>query len=158
MKIEIFTDGAVSGNPGKGGYGIILISGIYRREISQGFRLTTNNRMELLSVIVALEALKVQEAQIIIYSDSQYVVDAVNKNWIYSWLKKRFKNVKNRDLWSRIIPLLQKFKPIFIWVKGHASNFENNNADSLAIAASKQQNLLIDDWYEANVECENLKM
>lgn len=148
MNISIYTDGAAQGNPGKGGYGIVMISGPHRKELSQGFRLTTNNRMELLSVIVALETLKLEGSNVTIYSDSRYVVDAVEKKWVFGWVKKGFKDKKNVDLWKRFLLIYPKHKVKFVWVKGHADNSENNRCDELAVAAAKSGNLLIDIEYE----------
>jgi len=146
--ITIYTDGSARGNPGPGGYGAVLISGKHRKEISQGYRLTTNNRMELLSVIVALEALKLRGSEVTIYSDSKYVVEAVEKGWLKEWVKKDFKKKKNRDLWLRFLEVYKKHKVRFVWVKGHANNVENNVCDQLAVEASSLPNLLIDDVYE----------
>jgi ribonuclease HI len=145
--ITIYTDGASRGNPGPGGFGAVLISGSHRKEISQGYRLTTNNRMELMSVIVALEALKKEGQQVTIYSDSQYVVHAVEKGWIFGWEKKNFAKKKNADLWSRFLRVYRKHQVKFVWVRGHASNKENNRCDELAVAAAMGGNLLIDDGY-----------
>lgn len=125
----------------------MLISGSHRKEISQGFRLTTNNRMELLSVIVALEALKKEGQHVTIYSDSQYVVYAVEKKWVFGWEKKNFSGKKNADLWSRFLRVFRKHKVKFVWVRGHATNKENNYCDELAVAAAMGSNLLIDDGY-----------
>lgn len=147
--IAIYTDGACSGNPGPGGYGIVLISGNHRKEVSQGFGLTTNNRMELLAVIVALEILKVEGSVVTVYTDSKYVSDAINQKWIYSWVKKGFKKVKNPDLWKRFLVVYPKHSVKFVWVKGHADNKENNVCDRLAVEASKSKNLLIDEFFEA---------
>jgi ribonuclease HI len=146
--ITIYTDGSARGNPGPGGYGAVLISGKHRKEISQGYRLTTNNRMELLSVIVALEALKLKASEVTIYSDSKYVVEAVEKGWLKEWVKKDFKKKKNRDLWLRFLEVYKKHKVRFVWVKGHANNVENNVCDKLAVEASSLPNLLIDEEYE----------
>lgn len=146
--ITIYTDGSARGNPGPGGFGAVLISGKHRKEISQGYRLTTNNRMELLSVIVALEALKLKESEVTIFSDSKYVVEAVEKGWLQDWVKKDFKKKKNRDLWLRFLKIYKKHKVRFIWVKGHANNIENNVCDKLAVEASSLPNLLIDEEYE----------
>ena len=146
--INIYTDGAARGNPGPGGYGVILEWNKHRKEISEGYRLTTNNRMELLAVIVGLEALKTKNAVITVYSDSRYVVDAINKNWINAWIKRNFKNVKNPDLWKRLIPLLQKYQVKFIWIKGHNNHPENERCDELAVEASKQSDLKTDIEYE----------
>src|ERR1043165_9433849 len=116
--ITIYTDGASRGNPGPGGFGAVLISGPHRKEISQGYRLTTNNRMELLSVIVALEALK-KEGQIVnIYTDSQYVAHAIEKGWVFGWEKKSFNKKKNQDLWKRLLKVYRKHRVKFIWIRG----------------------------------------
>jgi len=151
LKIEIFTDGACSGNPGKGGYGIVMKvpEKNYEKRYSAGFRLTTNNRMELLAVIVALEKLKSTENDIHIYTDSKYVSDAINQKWIFGWIKKGFKNVKNPDLWRRIVPLLKAHNPIFHWVKGHAGHPENEICDQLAVKAAQSPTLEIDEFFEA---------
>lgn len=158
--IDIFTDGSALGNPGRGGYGVVLISGQYRREISQGFRLTTNNRMELLSVIVALECIKNEGESVKVYSDSKYVVDAVNKGWVFMWRVKGFKNKKNPDLWQRFLAIYEKHNVKFIWVKGHATNVENNRCDVLATSAARGAQLLCDEVYEMvskNEKLENKK-
>ena len=146
--IKIFTDGAAQGNPGRGGYGTIMRYGNYEKELSQGFRLTTNNRMELLAVISGLEAIKKDGIPVTIYSDSEYVVNAVEKGWLWNWEKKNFKDKKNVDLWKRYIPLHKKFKPKFVWVKGHAGHAENERCDQLAVAAANGGNLLVDHEYE----------
>ena len=150
LRIDIFTDGACSGNPGRGGYGIVMKvpEKNYERRFSKGFRLTTNNRMELLAVIVALEKLKSPENDIHIYTDSKYVSDAINQKWIFGWIKKGFKNVKNPDLWRRIVPLLNAHNPTFHWVKGHAGHPENEICDQLAVAAAKSSNLVADTFFE----------
>lgn len=150
--IKIFTDGAAKGNPGPGGYGAILRYGKHEKELSQGFRLTTNNRMELLAVIVALEALNKTGIAVEVYSDSSYVVNAVEKGWLWTWEKKDFKNKANPDLWTRLIPLLKKYKPKFIWVKGHAGHPENERCDELAVEAAEGGNLQIDTAYENSIE------
>lgn len=146
--ISIYTDGACSGNPGPGGYGIVLISGNLRKEVSQGYRKTTNNRMELLAVIVALEMLKVEGSDVTIYTDSKYVSEAVNQKWIYGWVKKGFKKVKNPDLWKRFLNIFPKHNVRIVWVKGHADNKENNVCDVLAVNASRASVLLIDEYFE----------
>ncbi|OIP05816.1 MAG: ribonuclease HI [Bacteroidetes bacterium CG2_30_32_10] len=156
MEITIYTDGSAKGNPGKGGYGVVLISGTHRKELSQGYRLTTNNRMELLSVIVALEAIKTPNANVTIYSDSKYVVDSIEKGWVYSWLKKQFKGKKNQDLWLRFLSIYKNHKVKFIWIKGHNENPENEVCDRLAVKASDEYNLLIDEYYEAMQNKEDL--
>jgi ribonuclease HI len=148
--ITIYTDGAAKGNPGPGGYGAILQSGPHYKEISQGFRLTTNNRMELLSVIVCLEMLKQDGCEVTVYSDSKYVVDAVEKNWIRGWVKRGWKNVKNPDLWKRYLVVAQKHKVRFKWIKGHNGHQMNERCDFLAVEASVGRDLLVDAWYEAN--------
>lgn len=148
MKIIIYTDGAAKGNPGNGGYGIVMMAGHHRKEISQGYRHTTNNRMELLSVIVALETLKNPENDITIYSDSKYVVDAVEKRWVFGWEQKGFKDKKNPDLWKRFLKIYRKHKVKFVWVKGHADNPENERCDELAVQAAMSGNLLVDSGYE----------
>ncbi|MBR4265339.1 MAG: ribonuclease HI [Bacteroidales bacterium] len=132
----MYTDGASRGNPGPGGYGVVLMSGPYRREISEGFKQTTNNRMELLAVIVGLEALKKDGMDVTIYSDSQYVVNSVEKGWVWSWVKSGFKGKKNADLWKRFLIVYQKHKVKFIWIKGHNETPENERCDRLAVAAA----------------------
>lgn len=149
--INIFTDGAAKGNPGPGGYGVVLKFGQHRKELSEGFRLTTNNRMELLAVISALQELKTTEFPVQIYSDSKYVVDAVEKGWLWSWQKKGFKDKKNPDLWLRYIPLHLKYKPKFIWVKGHNGHTENERCDELAVNASMGAKLAVDKGYEESL-------
>ncbi len=149
-EIIIYTDGAASGNPGPGGYGVVLISGPYRKEISQGYKKTTNNRMELLAVIIGLEALKFKNCNVTIYSDSKYVVDAVENGWIFEWEKIRFKKKKNPDLWIRFLKVYRSHKVKFIWIKGHADNKENEICDKLAVKASQEPDLLIDEDYEKN--------
>ena len=143
----MYTDGAARGNPGPGGYGVVLISGKYRKELSEGFRHTTNNRMELLAVIVGLETLRIKGSRVTIYSDSKYVVDAVEKKWIFGWEKKRFRKVKNPDLWIRFLKIFRQHDVKMIWVKGHANNPENERCDELAVEASKQVNLKEDSGY-----------
>lgn len=148
MKIIIYTDGAATGNPGPGGYGAVLMAGKRTKEISEGFRLTTNNRMELLAVIKAIETLKKEKLDVTIYSDSKYVVDAVEKKWLFGWVKKDFKNKKNVDLWKRFLKTYYKHQIKFIWVKGHAGNHYNEICDQLAVEASQQHDLQIDEGYE----------
>ena len=148
--IEIYTDGAASGNPGPGGYGVILRSGSHYKELSGGFRLTTNNRMELLAVIVGLESIKKPGAQVTIYSDSKYVVDSVEKKWVFGWVKKQFKDKKNKDLWIRFLAVYKLHDVKFIWIKGHNAHPENERCDVLAVAAGKQKSsLAIDVEFEA---------
>ncbi len=147
--ISIYADGASRGNPGPGGYGVVMLYGTLRKELSDGFRLTTNNRMELLGVIAALEALKKEDTTATVYSDSKYVVDSVEKKWVFGWEKKNFKEKKNSDLWIRFLTIYRKHKIKFIWVKGHNSNKENNRCDELAVAAAQGAHLKIDTGYEA---------
>jgi len=146
--ITIYTDGSAKGNPGRGGYGVVMISGNHRKELSEGFRLTTNNRMELLGVIVALETLKKERSDVVVYSDSKYVVEAVEKGWVFGWEKKGFKKKKNVDLWQRFLEIYPKHNVKFVWVKGHANNMENENCDRLAVDAADGGTLLIDSGYE----------
>jgi len=152
MKIRIYTDGSSKGNPGPGGYGAVMLSEQgHRRELAQGFRKTTNNRMELLSVIVALETIKADDALITVYSDSKYVVDAVEKKWVFKWEKKFFENKKNSDLWKRFLKIYRQHIVCFIWVKGHANNLENERCDRLAVAAAcASDRHLIDKGFEAS--------
>jgi ribonuclease HI len=147
-KVTVYTDGAASGNPGPGGYGIVMMSGQHRKELSAGFKHTTNNRMELLAVIVALETLKFEGTQVSIYTDSKYVADAVEKKWVFGWEKTGFKKKKNPDLWQRFLKIYRKHHVKFIWVKGHANIPENERCDQLAVAASQQANLPADEGYE----------
>ncbi len=149
--VLIYTDGASRGNPGPGGFGAVLLFGSLRKELSEGFRLTTNNRMELMSVIVALEALKKENTPATIYSDSKYVVDSVEKKWVFGWEKKNFKQKKNADLWIRFLKVYRKHNIKFVWVKGHASNVENNRCDELAVAAAQDRDLQIDAGYEKEI-------
>ena len=149
-KITIYTDGASRGNPGPGGYGTVLISGAYRKDLSQGYKITTNNRMELLAVIVGLEALKKEGSDVTIYSDSKYVVDAVEKRWVFNWVKTRFKGKKNQDLWMRFLAIYPKHNVKFVWVKGHANIPGNEIADQLAVDAALKPNLLDDIGYDPN--------
>lgn len=150
LKINIFTDGACSGNPGRGGYGIVMKvpEKNYEKRYSQGYLLTTNNRMELLAVITALEKLKSTENDIHIYTDSKYVSDAINQKWIFGWIKKGFKNVKNPDLWRRMVPLLKAYRTTFHWIKGHAGHPENEICDQLAVKAAQTEPLLTDKFFE----------
>jgi ribonuclease HI len=148
--IHIYTDGSSRGNPGPGGYGIIMKSGQHYKEISQGYRMTTNNRMELLSVIVALECIKQEGQEVVITSDSKYVVDAVEKRWVFGWEKKGFKDKKNPDLWKRFLKIYPKHKVKFNWVRGHNEHPENERCDELAVAAAMGKNLLTDVGYENN--------
>lgn len=151
MALEIYTDGASRGNPGPGGYGILLKWGEKMKEISAGYRMTTNNRMELLAVIVALESLTRDGVNITIYSDSKYVVDSVEKRWIWGWQQKGWAGKKNVDLWQKYIALHNKHNIRFVWVKGHANNPYNNRCDILATTAADGRNLLVDAVYEAEM-------
>lgn len=147
-KITIYTDGAASGNPGPGGYGIVLLSGHHRKELSGGFRMTTNNRMELLAVIIALETLRYPNSDVTLYADSRYVVDAVEKGWLFEWEKKRFRKKKNPDLWTRFLKVYRQHKVKFIWIKGHAEYTENERCDRLAVLASQSGHLQEDEGYD----------
>lgn len=148
-QLIIYTDGAARGNPGRGGYGAILMWGNKQKELSAGYRLTTNNRMELMAVIVALKALTKEGLDILIYTDSQYVLNSVEKKWLDGWIKTDFKGgKKNKDLWMQYYHLAKKHSIKFVWVKGHADNIHNNRCDELATAAADGSNLLIDEGYE----------
>jgi ribonuclease HI len=155
-EITIYTDGASSGNPGPGGYGVVLISGKHRLEKSEGFLLTTNNRMELLAVITGLEALKIPGSKVVIYTDSKYVVDSVEKGWVFQWESKAVKRKKNPDLWIRFLKIYRKHKVRFVWIKGHANIPENEICDRLAVAASSGNDLPEDTGYIAQIESELL--
>lgn len=147
--IELYTDGASSGNPGPGGYGVILRSGPHYKEISQGFRKTTNNRMELLAVITGLEALRKPGQDVVVYSDSKYVIDAVEKGWVHGWMRKGFAGKKNKDLWMRFLQIYKLHRVRFVWVKGHAGHPENERCDQLAVQASlNSTNWQIDGVFE----------
>ena len=146
-RIEIYTDGAARGNPGPGGYGIVLKYGNQRKEISGGFKHTTNNRMELLAVIIALEQLKYPGSDVVLYSDSSYVCKAVNEGWIFTWEEKGFKKKKNPDLWKRFLKIYREHHVSMIWIKGHANNPDNEICDKLAVAASKEKDLPEDEGY-----------
>lgn len=145
--VTIYTDGSSLGNPGPGGYGAVLLSPPYRKELSAGYRLTTNNRMELLAVCVALEALKFEGTEVTLYSDSKYVVDSVEKGWLFGWEKRGFAKAKNPDLWMRFLRVYRRHRVKFVWVKGHASTVENNRCDELAVAAAHGARLLEDVGY-----------
>jgi len=151
LAIIAYTDGSSLGNPGPGGYGTILLETEkkLKKEFSQGFRLTTNNRMELMAVIVALEKLKNPKTEITIYTDSKYVCDSVEKKWVFGWEKKGFKGKKNEDLWRRFLISYRKHKVNFQWVKGHAGNEFNERADVIAVAAANSKDLKIDIGFEA---------
>jgi len=153
--INIYTDGSSIGNPGRGGYGLILEYKGTTKEFSEGFRLTTNNRMELLSVIIGLEKIKKTGIPIIVHSDSKYVVDAVEKKWLFSWEKKNFGKKKNPDLWIRFLKIFRKHQVRFVWVKGHSNIKENERCDQLAVEAAESSSLKKDVWYENNVANNN---
>lgn len=148
--IYLYTDGAASGNPGPGGYGVVLICGAARKELSGGFRRTTNNRMELLAVIKGLEAIKWENATVEVYSDSTYVVKAITEGWLDKWVAKGWKKVKNPDLWQAFIPLFRKHSVTFHWLKGHAGHPENERCDRLAVAAYGLPGLPADEGYETD--------
>ena len=149
-KVHIYTDGACSGNPGNGGYGIVMewVGKPYKKEFSEGFRLTTNNRMELLAVIMALEKLKTDNTEALVFSDSKYVVDAIEKKWVFGWQRKGFAGKKNSDLWKRFLKVYSKHKISFTWIKGHNDHPQNDRCDKLAVAASQKKNLLVDKGFE----------
>jgi ribonuclease HI len=147
-RIIIYTDGAASGNPGPGGYGVVMKYGSHRKELSGGYRMTTNNRMELLAVIVALEKLKYDASPVTVYTDSRYVCEAVNQKWLFDWERKGFKKKKNPDLWRRFLPLYRKHDIRLVWIKGHAENPENERCDRLAVEASRRAGLPADEGYE----------
>jgi len=146
-EVTIYTDGACSGNPGPGGYGVVLMSGSHRKEISEGFRLTTNNRMELLAIIKGLEALKKKNTPVKLFTDSQYVANAVNKGWVFDWERKHFKKKKNQDLWIRFLELYRQHNVSLFWLKGHNNDTENERCDVLAVNASKEPVLSEDTGY-----------
>ena len=156
QSVYLYTDGSSLGNPGPGGYGIILewVGMHYAKEFAQGYKRTTNNRMELLAVIIGLEKLKKTPLEIVVYSDSKYVVDAVEKKWVFNWEKKNFKDKKNKDLWLRFLKVYRKHKVHFEWIKGHNNHPQNERCDLLAVQAAKSENLLSDVIYE-QVEKEN---
>lgn len=147
--LHIYTDGASRGNPGKGGYGIVMIWGNQKKEMAAGYRLTTNNRMELMAVIVALQSLTKKNIPLTIYTDSKYVADSIEKKWLHNWIKTDFKGgKKNKDLWLQYYKLAKDFSIKIKWVKGHADNVFNNRCDELATSAADGKNLLIDEGYE----------
>ena len=155
-EIIIYADGASSGNPGRGGYGVVLISGKHRLEKSEGFRLTTNNRMELMGIIAGLEALKIPGSKVVVYTDSKYVADSVEKRWVFQWESKAFKNKKNPDLWIRFLKIYHKHTVRFVWIKGHSNNVENEVCDRLAVEASMGSKLLEDRGYQSIQEINGL--
>ena len=150
-EVHIYTDGAAKGNPGNGGYGVVmeLVGSPYKKEFYEGFRLTTNNRMELLAVIVGLEKLKNPKTKVLVVSDSKYVVDAVEKKWVFGWEKKNFSGKKNPDLWIRFLKIYRKHQVDFKWIKGHNNHPQNERCDELAVMASVQEKLSVDAFYES---------
>jgi ribonuclease HI len=156
LKVSIYTDGSARGNPGNGGYGVVMISGAHRKELSAGYRLTTNNRMELLAVIVAIESMKLPNLHITVFTDSKYVCEAVEKRWVFNWVKTGFKDKKNPDLWRRFLELYPKHTIQFKWIKGHAGHPLNERCDQLATAAADGKNLLIDTFYEQEQRKNNM--
>lgn len=150
-EVLIYTDGAARGNPGPGGYGIVMewAGKNYRKEFSQGYRYTTNNRMELLAVIEALRKLKRPGVRVVVYTDSRYVSDAVEKRWLFGWEKKNFKDKKNPDLWKEFLVEYRKHQVSFVWVKGHNNHPQNERCDALAVAASHSKELLEDVGFTA---------
>ncbi|MDP4826616.1 MAG: ribonuclease HI [Flavobacteriales bacterium] len=150
-EVIIYTDGGASGNPGKGGYGAILMYGRHKKELSGAFRVTTNNRMELLAVITSLEAITKPDQLVCIVSDSKYVVDAVQKGWVFNWERVKFKKKKNPDLWRRFLEVYRKHRVRFVWVKGHDGNAMNERADVLAVSAYQNGPLHIDEGYESGL-------
>ena len=149
-QVHIYTDGAAKGNPGPGGYGVVMemVGTPYKKEFYEGFRHTTNNRMELLAVIVGLEKLKAPKTNVLVVSDSKYVVDSVEKGWVFGWEKKYFKDKKNPDLWMRFLKIYKQHHVKFMWIKGHNNHPQNERCDELAVMASQQKNLNIDTFYE----------
>ncbi len=149
-QVHIYTDGAAKGNPGPGGYGVVMemVGSPYKKEFFEGFRHTTNNRMELLAVIVGLEKLKTLKTNVLVVSDSKYVVDSVEKGWVFGWEKKYFKDKKNPDLWLRFLKIYRHHNVKFMWIKGHNNHTQNERCDELAVMASQQKNLNIDTFYE----------
>jgi ribonuclease HI len=152
LQVNIYTDGAARGNPGPGGYGVVMKSGKHLKEMAEGFRKTTNNRMELLAVIVALESLKMGGLYVTVYTDSKYVCDAIEKKWLDNWQRTNFKGKKNADLWQRFLKIYPKQHVSMRWIKGHAGHTENERCDVLATtAADDKTNLLIDEGFESGL-------
>jgi len=150
--IDIYTDGASRGNPGPGGYGTLLLYKGHRKELSQGYRLTTNNRMELLAVIVGLESLTRKDIPVRVTSDSKYVVDAVNKGWLFNWEKINYKKKKNPDLWKRFLTIYRTIEKVeFFWIKGHSAHPLNERCDELAVEAALYGDLIVDHYFEEEV-------
>lgn len=150
--VHIYTDGAARGNPGPGGYGIVMewVGKSYKKEFAQGFKHTTNNRMELLAVIEALKKLKNPGTQAIVFTDSKYVADAVTKGWVFSWEKKKFRERKNADLWKDFLKEYRRHQVDFKWIRGHNNHPQNERCDRLAVAASKEPGLLPDEGFKAD--------
>ena len=150
-EVHIYTDGAAKGNPGPAGYGVVMemVGTPYKKEFYEGFRLSTNNRMELLAVIVGLEKLKNPKTKVLVVSDSKYVVDAVEKRWVFQWEKINFKAKKNPDLWMRFLKVYRKHQVDFQWIKGHNNHPQNERCDELAVMASQQEKLSVDEFYES---------
>lgn len=149
-EVHIYTDGAAKGNPGNGGYGVVMewVGKPYKKEFYEGFRYTTNNRMELLAVIVGLEKLKKENTSVLVISDSKYVVDSVQKKWVFGWEKKGFAGKKNPDLWKRFLIVNKKHNVDFKWIKGHNNHPQNERCDELAVMAAMQKQVSIDAFYE----------
>jgi ribonuclease HI len=152
--IHIYTDGSALGNPGPGGYGIIIewVGKNYIKEFSRGFKYTTNNRMELLAVIEALEMLKQRPMDVLVFSDSKYVIEAVDKKWVFGWVKKQFKGKKNPDLWKRFLAIYAQHNVRFQWIKGHNDHPQNERCDYLAVTAAKNMAVEHDRYYEQSVQ------
>ena len=151
-KIKIYTDGSSIGNPGPGGYGIILYWEGKIRELTGGYRKTTNNRMELLAVIIGLESIKYKPSNVTIFSDSKYVIDSIEKKWVFNWEKKNFKGKKNHDLWKRLLEIYREHEIKFRWIKGHNNHPQNERCDFLALQSAKGSSLGIDEFYEKNIK------
>ena len=151
-KIKIYTDGSSIGNPGPGGYGIILYWEGKIRELTGGYRKTTNNRMELLAVIIGLESLRYKPSNVTIFSDSKYVIDSIEKKWVFNWEKKNFKGKKNHDLWKRLLEIYREHEIKFSWIKGHNNHPQNERCDFLALQSAKGSSLGIDEFYEKNIK------
>ena len=149
MQINIYTDGSSKGNPGKGGYGVIIKNKDHYLELSQGYNLTTNNRMELLAVIVGLESIKKENQTVLVTSDSKYVIDSVAKGWVFNWERKGFKKKKNPDLWKRFLIVYRKHNVSFFWIRGHSGHKENERCDQLAVDASTKLDLKADVYFES---------
>lgn len=148
MQVKVYTDGSARGNPGNGGYGIVMVSGKHRKELAAGYRYTTNNRMELLAVIVAIQQLKFPNTEVDIYTDSKYVCEAIEKRWVFGWHAKNFAGKKNGDLWREFLKIYSLHKIKMHWIKGHAGHVENERCDQLATQAADGGNLLVDTQYE----------